>query len=151
MNSPEDVLEHAKFLFALDNKTEIILRNVARNAYYALYHKLSVLELTSIVASERNYGSHELLIRKLRKSDNTEHKELGLKLSSLKEVRVKADYKIRNKFPVNDAYSSLRKVEKVFESMNESNAEEEKNVEESIEIMNQNPINNERPKFRVIK
>jgi len=111
----EEFLEYSKELYKNQNSGgEIILRNAARNAYYALFHKLSSIELKSIQSADRNYGSHELLIQKLRSSDKIKYRELGLLLSSLKCVRTRADYHLQQSFSDHDAYSTIRKVEKVF-------------------------------------
>lgn len=117
MNTSEDLLTYSQKMYEQkDSYGEIGLRNVARTAYYALYHKLNGIELDDIPTSNRNYGSHEMLIQKLRSSDDLEFREFGLLLASLKSVRTKADYKLNQRFSESDAYSTLRKVEKMFKS-----------------------------------
>lgn len=117
MNTSEDFLTYSQTMYEQkDSYGEIGLRNVARCAYYALYHKLNKIELDDIPTSNRDYGSHELLIQKLRSSDDIEFREFGLLLASLKSIRTKADYKLNQRFSDNEAYSTLRKVEKMFKS-----------------------------------
>ena len=117
MISPIDFLTHSRELLGQNEQSEIRLRNAARNSYYALYHKLSELKLPSISKSEQNFGSHELLIQNLRKSDNNEYRQLGLKLAAIKTIRTQADYKLTQKFSSHDAHATLRKVERIFDEL----------------------------------
>ncbi|HCE4695048.1 hypothetical protein HJ014_22545 [Vibrio parahaemolyticus] len=124
MISAEDMFEHSSTLYSQPNKSEIILRNVARNSYYALFHKLNdVGELTKISASERSFGAHELLIQQLRMSENPNVRKWGLELSKLKSVRTKADYKLTVRFTDFEARKALKTTEKILSSMDEVDAE----------------------------
>lgn len=117
MISAENFLDHSSELYAQENKSEILLRNVARNSYYALYHKL--LEIDTGVElnkskSKREFGAHELLIQHLRKCDSECFRELGLRLSQLKVTRNKADYKLDQHFSDYDARKALKVAEKTL-------------------------------------
>ena len=150
---PEDLLNHSRDLYSETNKSEIVLRNVARNAYYALFHKLTALELPSIPNKARDYGSHELLIQQLRKSYITEYRQWGLKLASMKTIRTKADYKVNVHFSDHDAYSAFRKVERIFEEcLLQENPEQEKLSNDSNQTVSQDIIPTKcRPSLVIVK
>lgn len=115
MISAENFLDHSSELYAQENKSEILLRNVARNSYYALYHKLLEIDTgVELNKSKREFGAHELLIQHLRKCDNECFRELGLRLSQLKAIRNKADYKLDQHFSDYDARKALKVVEKIL-------------------------------------
>lgn len=146
----EDLLSHSKELYSQKANGEVILRNSARSAYYALFHKLSAIEFNSkISSSDRSYGSHELLIEQLRTSEILEYKELGLLLSRLKPIRTKADYKLDQRFSDNDAYSTIRKVEKVFQKLSLSKTSQDNPAAEP-EVTNEVPevVKEDKPAYR---
>lgn len=124
MISAEKLHEYSSELFNDKNKSEVVLRNAARTAYYALYHKILSLNIPQVKIKDRdgdkNYGSHESLIIQLRASDNESHRKWALDLSRLKSVRHKADYKLSIMFPEHDAYSAVRKVGKLLQEIDES-------------------------------
>ncbi|MBY7859134.1 hypothetical protein KW419_12855 [Vibrio fluvialis] len=155
MIAAEDLLSYSKKLYE-QKGDEIVLRNAARNAYYALYHRLLDLNVEEIPSSERNYGSHELLIQQLRKCKTIEYRELGLLLSSLKSIRTKADYRLEQRFSDNDAYSTVRKVEKAFKTLsvsedldNDSEVTKETSDEAPVVVTNKKTIC--KPSLKVIK
>jgi len=148
---PEDVLVHAQYLYAHKEKTEILMRNVVRSAYYALYHKLLNLELPELDDDEKKCGLHVQLIKKLKKSMIEEYSTLGTALADLKFTRVKADYYLKNPLTKREAYKSLRTVEKIFKSMNENETEQVIKAEGNIETIASKPIVTKRPTLKVIK
>lgn len=125
MISPEDFLKHSNQLYKLDEKSEILLRNVARNSYYALYHQLVKIDgLPTLDKNKNEFGSHESLIQQLRMSKDPSFREWGLTLANLKATRTKADYKIRVPFSDHDARKSIRIVEKTFAEITVKNNDE---------------------------
>ncbi|TXX73391.1 hypothetical protein [Vibrio cholerae] len=138
----EDLLTYSKELYEKKCDGEVVLRNSARSAYYALYHKLLDIEIEAMPSpldSERNYGSHELLIKQLRTSKKHEYRELGVLLATLKSIRNKADYKLERRFSDADAYSTVRKVEKAFEKL--SIVEDSQNdAEITTEVVDEVPV-----------
>ncbi|MBY8314954.1 hypothetical protein KW543_04145 [Vibrio fluvialis] len=118
----KDLLSYSKALYETANSEEIVLRNVARNSYYALFHELASIELKSVPVTERSFGSHEQLIQQLRASDEEEYRKLGLLLASLKSVRTKADYKLDKNFTDHDARSTMLKVERAFQDLSQENS-----------------------------
>lgn len=155
---PIDFLTHSRELLEQKKEpSEIRLRNVARNSYYALYHKLSELNISNISKSEQNYGSHELLIQNLRKSDNNDYRKLGLKLAAVKTIRTQADYKITRNFSLHDAQTTLRKVERIFDELaaqKEVNAVSKTQEQQKIltqETIIKEAIKPSRPHFTLVK
>lgn len=147
---PEDVLQHAKYLYAHEKKTELLMRNVVRSAYYALYHKLLNLDLPELDDKEKECGSHVQLIKKLNKSMVDGYSILGSTLAELKFIRVKADYHLGTSLTNGEAYKSLRKVEKVFENMNNIKTKEAK-TEGNIEVVMPVEPSKKRQPFKVVK
>ncbi|EKO3494139.1 hypothetical protein [Vibrio fluvialis] len=157
MVTPEELLEHSQELYKQGAKDEASNRNIARNAYYALYHKL----LSSTYVSDiedgdteeaDNSGVHERLINKLRMSKNEHVRYLALELSSLKKTRVKADYKLQLKFSFGEAYKALRVAEKTFKNLypEENNQQPDITESESI-ISDDNTLGKKSPTLKVIK
>jgi hypothetical protein len=113
--SPKDFLEHSNTLLDQGEKNEILLRNIARNSYYALYHKLKEIHgLPSPEKNKREFGSHETFIQQLRKCEDEDYNEWGVIPSKLKSTRTHADYKLDIKFSDYDARNALAIVKKTF-------------------------------------
>lgn len=124
MITPLELLEHSQALYAQPDKNEVVLRNVARNSYYALFHKLGECQgLPNLETKKKDFGSHEVLIQRLRKSDNESYREWGLELSKLKLKRTKADYDLSRRFSDDDARKSIKVTQKIFEAMSSSRQE----------------------------
>jgi len=150
--SPEDFLEHSNQLYKLDEKSEILLRNVARNSYYALYHKLVKIDgLPTLDKNKKEFGSHESLIQQLRMSEDLGFREWGLTLANLKATRTKADYKIKGSFSDHDARKSIKIVEKTFAEITIKNNDED-NTEKLKKVIKSTPVPPpKRTKLQVIK
>ncbi|EIT7141985.1 hypothetical protein L2761_004735 [Vibrio parahaemolyticus] len=154
MITAENMLEHSSALYSQLDKNEVILRNVARNSYYALFHKLNDVDnLPKISSSERNFGAHEMLIQQLRMSKDPNVRKWGLELSKLKSVRTKADYKLAVKFSDFEARKALKTTEKIFLSMGATNTDSEEGSDQAVntdtEIAKEIP--KKRPTLTVIK
>ncbi|PCE67553.1 HEPN domain-containing protein [Salinivibrio sp. YCSC6] len=126
-----DLLVHARSLYESAGDEEVVLRNVARNSYYALFHSLNSLDLKSVPVLERSRGTHEQLIQQLRASDQEHLRQLGLQLAKLKPIRVKADYHLDKKFSDHDARSTMLRVEKVLREKLQPAFDKDCNVEDN--------------------
>lgn len=113
MINPIDLGNYSKSNYG-DDKSEIEYRCCARSAYYSLFHYFKSIADTIPGSYDTSLGSHERVIRKLLDSNDDNHKKYGAALSSYREVRVKADYKIDKSFTKGEAYKVLRFVEKTF-------------------------------------
>ncbi|VEB71510.1 Uncharacterised protein [Providencia rustigianii] len=97
------------------NNIEVEYRNCARMAYYSMLHLSKQLVEKNDVEIDMTdvHGTHEITIRKLMAINSDIAAKLANNLISCRKTRVKADYKIEKSFTKNDAYTVLRKAEKV--------------------------------------
>jgi hypothetical protein len=151
--SPDDFLVHSNNLFNQPERNEVLLRNVARNSYYALYHKLlKIANLPSFDTSNKNFGSHETLIQQLRKCDDKDYREWGLILANLKTTRTKADYKLDITFSDYYARNALTMVTKTFLEIDSKNHKAATNQKIANSYSNQSTSKpRAQVKFKVVK
>ena len=85
-------------------QTEISHRAIANRAYYAAYH---MAKTHCTVDKQAKAGVHEQLLRGMVKDKCPAIREAGVNLRKAKKNRVKADYKLRQKFTLHDKNQAL--------------------------------------------
>jgi len=100
----------------LENK-EINYQNAASRAYYGAFHSCKKL-LQDFPPTESQRGAeHEKIIAELLKHQNKQFKILGNMLKMSKDQRVRADYKLAEKFSVQDAKRVILSTKKLLEEI----------------------------------
>lgn len=105
-----------KSVHGLDESVEVNCRNIASRSYYSLYH--SARQMFDDVPQYDGMGSHESLIKFMEHSyvpgdyDKKHVKTISYMLSSIKHLRVKADYLLDTNFSNGEARSVKSTVDK---------------------------------------
>ncbi len=99
-----------------DAITEIEHRIVAGRAYYAAYHACLTLELTFNDGSS-DRGVHSRLIEALKENNDGQLRLIGFKLSTCKNTRTEADYKLDRGFDRDKMVLAVLSAKKVIEAV----------------------------------
>lgn len=105
--------------------TEARLRMLVGRAYYACYHRCMDWEKSQPAAGTRRIrakGVHQQLIERLKKPDHRcaiddakRSKWLGKTLAELRELRVRADYKLGESVSIQEVQSHVQLAGRVFD------------------------------------
>lgn len=113
-----EFLESAKELLNKPSAKEIDYRNAASRAYYCAFHACKKL-LEDYPASQRQIGTeHDKTIRELLNHQNKQFKILGNMLQKSKDQRHRADYKLIEKFSIQDGKFVITQVNKILMEIN---------------------------------
>ncbi|HIF9178260.1 TPA: hypothetical protein ACX6QN_003096 [Photobacterium damselae] len=118
MITDSDLLLYSKELHDSGIDCELKRRNVTRNAYYAMFHKLR--DIAENIEVDHNLdlngcGSHERLIRVL--INDKKYCKFGETLKAYKVNRVNADYNLGKNHSKGECYKTLRAAEKLFKEL----------------------------------
>jgi uncharacterized protein (UPF0332 family) len=111
-----EFLESAKEILSKEHR-EINSRNAASRAYYCAFHSCKKL-LQDFPPKESQRGAeHEKIIAELLNHQNKQFKILGNMLKTSKDQRARADYKLADKFSIQDAKRVVLSTEKLLEEL----------------------------------
>ena len=98
-----EFLQVATELLAKQPIKEVDCRNAASRAYYCAFHTCKQL-LKQYPPTESPYGTeHQKIINELKQHQDKRLKSLGNILERSRDQRVRADYKLGEKFVIQDA------------------------------------------------
>ena len=98
-----EFLQAATELLAKQPIKEVDCRNAASRAYYCAFHTCKQL-LKQYPSTESQYGTeHQKIINELKQHQDKRFKSLGNMLERSRDQRVRADYKLEEKFTYRDA------------------------------------------------
>jgi uncharacterized protein (UPF0332 family) len=100
---PVEFLQAATELLVKQPIKEVDCRNAASRAYYCAFHLCKRLLEQYPPAEPQRGTEHQKIINELKQHQNKQFRPLGNVLTSLWRLRVKADYKLVEKFAIQDA------------------------------------------------
>ena len=107
---PEEFSRSAAAIIAGECR-EIDFRNAASRAYYAAYHHALSLAIDLEAKATINGGYHELVIKTLTTAGNNpiglKCRRVGILLSTMRQVRQRADYQLDLDFKRSDTESVI--------------------------------------------
>lgn len=111
---PSCFLEQAERLLSSDETDN---RTAVSRAYYAGYHACQSYYKTLVPEDSAQSGMHRQFLDGLINSPNKTDKSIGYRLQEIYKGRIKADYKLTQRFPSEDAKSHVAVAGQVLEQL----------------------------------